>query len=194
MKIYLKNQITMLILLVIALGTIALRLLNIINEITLFIVIFVCSTVFLSIYILGQSKSDKLEERRIIELESRIKDKKTRNIIKIISLVIMASVFYFIFNSQINNYYIFIYVILHIILTFLFITPKKMVIDYNAIHYFPNWKVKWNELKGIKLDKNNGVLILKKANGKNIQVGKIKEENYESIESMVKKYGVEGQN
>ena len=166
------------------------------NETIALIVVLTCIISVLVIFFIWQNKSDRLGVIKIIELESKqkVKNKTIRNIINICSLALMAGVFYFIFYSPINNYYVFVYVAVHITLSTTFLTPKKIVINNNAIHCFPSWKVKWDELKAYQLKRNKGILSLEKVDGHTIQVKGIKEEDIEGIETMIKKYNHETTN
>jgi amino acid transporter len=193
MKNSTKIAIAMLFIISIALFVIALGLLNKLNTTVVLVVVVICSAIFLATYFVWKAKSDKLEIEKIIELQGKVKNKTTRNIIKIISLAIMAGVIFSITLSPINNYYVIIYIVVHIVLTNDLTTPKRLVINNNAINCLPNWKVKWSQLKGYQLDRNEGILKLEKVDGKIIQVKKIKEEDYEVIESMIKKYESKGQ-
>ncbi len=163
------------------------------NETIALIVVIICIIGIIAIIAtlnFWQIKTDRLGVRKIIELKSKgkINNKATRNITKIISFALMAGVIFFITYNQISTFYVFIYVAINIVLNITFLTPKKLVIDNNAIHCFPNWKIKWAELKTYQLVKTEGILIMEKVNGKTIQVSKIEEEDIEVIETMIKKY------
>ena len=189
-----KNEIyvalLMLLFLVVALAAMALTKFKGFDEKIALVAVSCCITGVLITFYIWKSKMLGIDELKIYELYSRgkVKNNTTRKVIQFVTLALMAVVFYIIFKSEINNYYVFVFVILHILVNSYFIAPKKLVINTTGIHCFPNWKIKWEEFKEYSLDKNNGILLLVKESEQRIKVNGINNEDFTEIEKMISKH------
>lgn len=186
----LKIALILLFIIFIALATIAGQLFNKLNGTVTLIIVSICLVCIFAIFLYWKEKSDRQDDRKIIDLDSKwkVKNKTKKNSLRVFFFVLLFFNFYIFFHSEINNYYSLIFLGIYLVLNMVFLTAKKLVVDHNAIHCFPNCKVKWTELRDYQLDKKEGILTLEKEDGQRIQVKTIKEEDYKAIESMTKKY------
>ena len=186
-----KIALILLFIVLMAIAVIVGSLFNKLNEIVVLIIVSICLTSIFAIFHIWEKESYKLEERKIIELKSKLKvnNPVTRNILKIFFFMLLIFNFYIFLYSKLNNFYAFLFFGVFFILNIIFLTPKKLIINNNAIHFFLNWKVNWAELKAYQLNKNIGILIIDKVDGQTKQVKGINEKDFNTIEYMIKKNG-----
>ena len=185
-----KVALTMVIFVLIALAVIVGYLINRLNcEITI-ILVSVCLVIIFAVFSFWKRKSDKFDKREIIELESnrKVNNRTTRNIFKIILSILLFFNFYIFFCSTANVFYSLIFLVVYFVVNIIFLAPRHLVIDNNAIYYYPNWKIKWTELKSYKLSKTSGFLSLEKLDGQTKQVKGIMEKDFDNIENLLKQY------
>ncbi len=188
-----KQEITVIVLMVIfSLGILLSIFLSFYNHIdmnTQMALLIILSLLVLSLFNVWKKSKEQDIVSNIFELKSKyvITDKINRGIIKTISFALLAIALYlqsYFFSNK--TYFMFVVIALFFTLTYMFLTPSKLIIKQDVIVKIPFKIIKRKNVKNYILDKDNRTLVLEKQNGKNIYIIEIKNEDIDRVEELIK--------
>ncbi len=134
-----------------------------------------------------KNKGAKLKLRKIFSIENS----KTKNIKKVLRFIMFAVFIAYIFFSNklgLGFGITSVVIILFILLNAFVLQNRVLAIDYNGIHSPFKWNLKWGKIKKYKLDRDTNTLFVEKVDGQTKQVTGIKEEDFEEVENMFKRF------
>jgi hypothetical protein len=83
------------------------------------------------------------------------------------------------------TYFILSAILMILTMLILILWQKILVIDYRGIRYACHWNLKWDDVNGYKLDKENGVLEFNLKNGTYKQITGVTPKSYSIIETSI---------